>query len=133
MQTWVYAYRDRGIAGIAVKKQTGQPTKLPRDQEAVFLKMLSEADRPLRGRDIVTILEKSFGVRYTVQGAYDLLHRLGYTPLKPRPVNPKKDPDAERQWRQDAPFLSRKFNPSTPTSTWKSGSRMKPGSARKDV
>ena len=133
VQTWVYAYRDHGIAGIAVKKQTGQPTKLPRDQEPAFLERLAQSDRPLRGRDMVAILEESFGVTYTIQGAYDLLHRLEYVPLKPRPVNPKKDADAEQQWRKRAPFLSGASVAGTARNKSKSGSRTKCGSARKDV
>lgn len=133
IQTWVYAYRDHGISGIAVKKQTGQPTKLPRDQESAFLDMLSQSDRPLRGRDMVAILRESFGVTYTLQGAYDLLHRLGYTPLKPRPVNPKKNADHERQWRQSAPFLSKRSGHNTPANKSRSGARMKRDSARKDA
>jgi len=133
VQTWVYAYRDHGIVGIAVKKQTGQPTKLPRDQEPAFLERLAQSDRPLRGRDIAAILQESFGVTYTIQGAYDLLHRLGYAPLKPRPVNPKKDADAEQQWRKRAPFLSKTSARNIPTSKSKSGSRTKRGSAKKDA
>jgi transposase len=133
VQTWVYAYRDHGIAGIAVKKQTGQPTKLPRDQEPAFLDMLAQSDRPLRGRDMVAILQASFGVTYTIQGAYDLLHRLEYVPLKPRPVNPKKDADAEQQWRKRAPFLSGASVVPTARNKSKSGSRTKRGSARKDA
>lgn len=133
VQTWVYAYRDHGIAGIAVKKQTGQPTKLPRDQEPAFLKALAQSDRPLRGQDMVAMLQESFGVTYTIQGAYDLLHRLDYVPLKPRPVNPKKDADAEQQWLKRAPFLSRTSVSNTPTGTSKSGSRTKRGSAKKDA
>ena len=133
VQTWVYAYRDHGIAGIAVKKQTGQPTKLPRDQEPAFLEMLAQSDRPLRGRDMVAILEESFGVTYTLQGAYDLLHRLGYTSLKPRPVNPKKDPAAEAQWLQASPLLSKPSERNILASKSKSGSRTKRGSAKRDA
>jgi transposase len=133
VQAWVYAYRDHGVAGIAVKKQTGQPTKLPRDQEPAFLAKLAQSDRPLRGRDMVAILEESFGVTYTIQGAYDLLHRLEYVPLKPRPVNPKKDADAEQQWRKSAPFLSDASVAGTARNKSKSGSRTKAASARKDA
>jgi transposase len=133
IQRWVYAYRERGLSGIAVIKQTGQPTKLPRDQEPAFRKMLAEADRPLRGLDIVSILKESFGVSYSLQGAYDLLRRLGYGPLKPRPVNPKKQREAEQQWKKEAPFLSGASVVPTARNTSKCGSRTKRGSARRDA
>jgi transposase len=133
IQKWVYAYRDHGLTGLAAKKQTGQPTKLPRVQESAFLAMLAQADRPLRGLDIVAILKESFGVSYTLQGAYDLLHRLEYAPLKPRPVNPKKKPDAEQQWKKDAPLLSKASGGLILTNRSKSGSRTNRGSGKKDA
>ena len=37
VQRWVYFYRDHGLKRIRPLKQTGQPPKLPRDQERAFL------------------------------------------------------------------------------------------------
>lgn len=105
VEDWVYTYRDHGLEAIAPKKQTGQPTKLPRDREAEFIERIESADQPLRGKEIREILEEEFGASYSLQGAYDLLHRLGFEPLQPRPSNPKKDPAAEAAWRRNAPLL----------------------------
>jgi transposase len=133
VQRWVYVYRDRGLDAIGPIKQSGRPTKLPRQQEQAFLDRIRHAGRILRGHDIVEILKQEFGVCYTLQGAYDLLHRLGYEPLKPRPVNPKKDPQAEAAWKQAAPLLSKPSEASTPTKTSRSGSRTSADSARRDA
>ena len=46
----------------------------------------------LRGVDAVRILEAEFGVRYTLDGVYDLLHRLRLSCLVPRPRHRKNDP-----------------------------------------
>ena len=107
VQRWVYAYRDGGLSAIRITPQPGRPTKLPRRHEQALLDRLRQDGRILRGRDIMAILEREFGVCYSLPGAYDLLHRLGYEPLKPRPVNPKKDADDEAVWKQAAPLLSR--------------------------
>lgn len=115
VQRWVYAYRDNGIDGIRVKIQIGQPTKLPREKEPLLLERIDKAPENLRGQDIAAILENEFGVSYTLQGVYDLLHRLNYTPLRPRPVNPKKDIKKQEQWKGDAPFLSDAFKKNGPT------------------
>jgi transposase len=133
VQRWVYTYRDAGLNAVVATRQTGQPTKLPRHQEKVFLHHLTTEQRILRGRDITRILEKHFGVTYTVQGAYDLLHRLGYEPLKPRPVNPKKDPQAEEAFKQASPLLSRPSSGVTATRKSKCGSRMNADSDKKDA
>jgi transposase len=59
----------------------------------------------LRGRDVVAILEREFGVTYSLDGAYDLLERLGYSCLSPRPLHEKADPAAVEQFKQHAPLL----------------------------
>ena len=87
------------------------PTKLPRDQEEAFKPRLdagpTDADGgvcTLRGKDVVRILEQEFGVRYSLDGAYDLLRRLGYACLTPRPRHRKNDPQAMAAWKQDPPL-----------------------------
>jgi len=115
VQSWCYAYRDGGLDAIAVKKQPGRPTKLPREQEEAFKQRMlggptqEDGVCTLRGRDAVRILEQEFGVHYTLDGAYDLLKRLGFSCLKPRPRHRKNDPQAMRQWVSDAPLLSSAF------------------------
>ena len=81
VQTWAYAYRDGGIEAIQPGKAKGAIPKLPRDQEQAFKRrMLAGPTRAdgglctLRGRDAVAILEREFGVKYTLDGAYDLLY-----------------------------------------------------------
>jgi transposase len=114
VQEWVYAYRDGGIEAIKVAKSTGRPTKLPRAREREFkARMLAGpavADGgvcTLRGAEALRILEKEFGVRYTLDGVYDLLRRLGLSCLVPRPRHRKNDPQVMRRWLDDdAPLLS---------------------------
>ena len=115
VQTWAYAYRDRGIEGIAPGKAKGAAPKLPRDQEESFKRRMLAGPTPadggvctLRGKDAVAILHREFGVRYTLDGAYDLMHRLGLSCLKPRPRHRKADEQVQRQWLERAPFLSSK-------------------------
>ena len=113
VQEWVYAYRDGGIDALRPKPRPGRPTKLPREREAAFKARVGGGPGPadggvctLRGRDVVRILEAEFGVRYTLDGAYDLLHRLGYSCLSPRPVHEKNDPVAAQHFKDNAPLLS---------------------------
>ena len=112
VQDWVYAYRDGGIDGLAPKPRPGRPTKLPREREAEFRARLDAGPTAsdggvctLRGRDVVRILAEEFGVGYTLDGAYDLLHRLGYSCLTPRPAHEKNDPVAAQQFKDGAPLL----------------------------
>lgn len=114
VQEWAYAYRDGGVEAIRPGKSSGRPTKLPRDKEQAFrARMLggaTEADGgvcSLRGVDALKILEAEFGARYTLDGVYDLLHRLKLSCLVPRPRHRKNDPQVMQQWLEDAPLLSK--------------------------
>lgn len=112
VQDWVYAYRDGGIDNLLPGKSPGRPTKLPREREAEFRARLGAGPRPadgvctLRGKDVVSILEREFGVKYSLDGAYDLLERLGYSCLTPRPRHEKNDPAAVAEFKEQSPLLS---------------------------
>jgi transposase len=54
----------------------------------------------LRGEDIRRILADEFGVVRSLQATYDLLHRLGFEPLRPRPAHPKGDPAARAAFKK---------------------------------
>jgi transposase len=110
VQEWAYRYRDGGVDGLRPGKSTGRPPKLPRDREAAFKARVlagpTDADGgvcSLRAEDARRILDREFGARYTLQGVYDLLGRLGVSCLVPRPRHPKNDPAAAAEWVEKAP------------------------------
>ena len=111
VQDWVYAYRDGGVDAVQPGPRPGRTPKLPRDREAELKARLDAGPRPgdyvctLRGRDVAAILEREFGVKYSLDGAYDLLERLGYSCLSPRPLHEKSDPQQIQQFKQHAPLL----------------------------
>ena len=137
VQRWAYAYRDGGLEAIAIKPQPGRPPTLPPEQHQAFRQRVLDGPRDedgvctLRGRDFQRILEQEFGASYSLQGVYDLLHRLDLSVLVPRPQHRKADPEAQRQWVERAPFLSSKSASNTPTSKSPSGFRTRPASANK--
>jgi len=135
VQRWAYAYRDGGIDAIAVKKQPGARPLLSIAQQQRLRERLLAGPRPedgvcvLRGRDVVRILEKEFGQPYSLNGVYDLLHRLGFSSLRPRARHRKNDPAAMEEFKKSAPLLSRTSGTGVPASRSRSGSRTRPGSA----
>lgn len=135
VQTWAYAYRDGGLAALHPRKPPGRRAKLTPEQDAQLQARLDAGPRPadgvcaLRGKDIQRLLEQEFGVTYTLDGVYDVLRRLGYRPLRPRPRHRKNDPAALAEFEARAPLLSSRCSRPTPSSASRSGSKMKPGSA----
>ena len=90
----------------------GRPPKLTAEQERLLKARIDAGPRDgdgacaLRGRDVCRIVEREFGVVHTVGGIYDVLRRLGYSSLVPRPRHRKNDPDAVRRFvERDAPLL----------------------------
>jgi transposase len=113
VQAWVRRYNGEGVAGLWDRPRPGQPTKLRRDQQEAFRQRMlagpTAADGglcTLRGRDAQRILAQEFGAPYSLGGAIDLLHRLGFSCLRPRPRHRQNDPPAMQRWLERAPFLS---------------------------
>jgi transposase len=106
VQQWVSKYNQQGIVGLKDKPRPGTPTKLPRKKELKFRKRIeagpTKADgvSVLNGPAIRRILECEFGILYSRQGLYDLLHRLGYSCLCPRPQHEKADPQIQAEFKK---------------------------------
>lgn len=109
IQQWVHKYNKQGIAGLKDKPRPGTPPKLPRKKELKFRKRIEagpiKADHVsvLNGPVIRQILEREFGVLYSRQGLYDLLHRLGYSCLCPRPQHEKANPQLQAEFKKTSP------------------------------
>ncbi|MCP4612694.1 MAG: helix-turn-helix domain-containing protein [Planctomycetes bacterium] len=106
IQQWVHKYNKESIAGLRDKPRPGTPTKLPRKKEIKLKKRIAagptKADgvSVLNGPAIRRILEREFGVLYSRQGLYDLLHRLGYSCLCPRPQHEKAKPQLQAEFKK---------------------------------
>lgn len=116
VQRWAYAYRDSGIQALQAKRRGGSRPRLdPQEQQRLLQRVqagpLTEVDEgvcTLRGKDVQRILQSEFGKHYSLGGAYDLLHRIGFSCLRPRPRHPKSDPILMTQWLDGAPLFPRK-------------------------
>lgn len=114
VQRWCYAYRDHGLAGLEPKVQSGRPHRLATTQQPAFKQRILDGPTQddgvctLRGVDAQRILQDEFGVSYSLNGVYKLLHQLNLSVLVPRPEHRKAEPEAMAKWVERAPFLSKK-------------------------
>jgi len=138
VQRWVYAYRDGGLAALVAKRRGGSKARLSAGQAQQFIARIkagpTETDGgvcTLRGKDAQRILRAEFGVAYSLNGAYQIMHRHGLACLKPRPRHRKHDAQGQQAWRDSAPFLSKPCATNTPSNRLKSGSRTKHASDNK--
>lgn len=137
VQRWVYVYRDGGIDAIKAKKQPGSKPRLTPEEQALLVARIQAGPKPedgvctLRGLDLVRIIQSEFGKVYSLNGVYELLHRLGFSSLRPRPRHRKNDPAAMEAFKASAPLLSSELGKKTRARRSKSGSRTKRGSANR--
>lgn len=111
---WAARYRRGGLAALLPRRQPGRRPLLTPQQETRLRQRLdagatgADGVCTLRGRDVVRIIEAEFGVTHTLGGIYDVLKRLGYSSLAPRPRHRKNDPAAAAKFvAEAAPLLRR--------------------------
>jgi len=137
VRAWVARYNTGGVDALIDRPGRGRHKPLTDDQEQQLKDRLrtgpTEADGvcALRGEDVRRILEDEFGVVRCLQAVYDLLHRLGFEPLRPRPRHPKADPAAQDRFKRAFPSGSPRSQPLTPGRGSRCGSRTRRGSARR--
>jgi transposase len=108
IQKWVKRYNYGSIEELKDKPRPGQPTKLPAQMEEAFCQRIQagplEQDgvSVLNGPAIKRLMEREFGVVYSLWGVYSLLHRLRLSCLCPRPQHEKADPDAQQEFKKSS-------------------------------
>ena len=136
VRTWAARYNADGAGGLEDLAGRGRDGPLDPEQAARLVDRLrvgpTEADGvcTLRGEDVRRILREEFGVARSLQAVYDLLHRLGLEPLRPRPRHPEADAAAQEAFKKNSPIGSPPSPPGTPASASRSGSRTRRDSAR---
>lgn len=101
VQVWVRQYNVEGPDSLKEQPHTGRPPRLSGPELIRFGRRVDAAPTPEEGRatlyglDYQRILKDEFGVLLSLQAVYDLLHRLGFSSLMPRPQH--KDADEELQ------------------------------------
>lgn len=92
---WVARYNAGGPAALLDRPGRGRKGPVDADRVEELKARLragpTAADGvcTLRGADVRRILADEFGVVRSLAATYDLLHRLGFEPLRPRPRHPK--------------------------------------------
>lgn len=137
IQQWVAKYNAGGIDELTDKPRSGRPTLLSEGQQKQLAARVAAGPRE---DDVVSVfsaaaidelVEREFGVVYSLRGIQMVLNRLGFSYQCPRPRHEKSDPQAQEAFKKTSRTGWLKSLPTTPTSASKSTSRTKPGSASK--
>src|SRR4051794_24570378 len=102
----VAQYNRGGIEALREQPRPGRPRSLAPEHYPRLKQRLEAPPRPedgvcaLRAADVRRILEREFGVTMGRQAVYDLLHRLGYSDLMPRPHHEDANPEVQAFFKE---------------------------------
>ncbi len=106
VKNWVAQYNRGGIEALRERPRAGRPPSLAPEH---YPRLRQRLEAPptiedgvctLRAADVRRILEHEFGVLMGRQAVYDLLHRLGYSDLMPRPHHEQANPEVQAFFKE---------------------------------
>ena len=110
LRDWVHRYNENGADGLKSRPSPGRPPFLTELQMAELHELVVKGpdlatDKVVRWRcvDLLTVVKQRFSVEVHESTIGTWLHQLGLTRLQPRPVHPKKDPEAEATFKKTSP------------------------------
>jgi transposase len=119
LRDWVHRYNEAGIGGLKSRRHPGRAPLLTPLQKAKLLDLVIAGPDPeingvvrwrcvdLRAEVLRAEVERRFSVKVHVNTVGVWLHELGLTRLQPRPVHPKKDPEAAATFKKTSPLWSK--------------------------
>lgn len=108
-QRWVARFNEFGLEGLADRRGAQERLPLTVEQQEAMRRRLDAGPLPedvvcsLRGADVKRILAEEFGVLRSLSAVYKILHRLGYSCLRPRPRHRKADLQAQEEFQRALP------------------------------
>lgn len=112
VRNWVHWYEDEGVNGLW-DGRTGRKCRLgEKELELLKRKVLSgpkarEEKSGYIGEDVQRILKEEYGVLYSLDGVYYLMHnQLNLSHIKPRPAHRKARPEEQDAFKKSSPNWS---------------------------
>jgi transposase len=106
LRDWVIRFNAEGVAGLRDRPRSGRPPFLDEGQMAAFKAIVLRGPHPERdgvcswtARDLGRLVEERFGASYSENGMLDLLHGLGLSWQKTRPVHPEANLKAQQAFK----------------------------------
>lgn len=110
LRDWVHRYNQEGVEGLKTRPIPGRTPFLTEPQSAELYELVVKGpdlatDKVVRWRcvDLLEVVKRRFSVEVHESTIGKWLRRLKLTRLQPRPVHPKKDPEAETAFKKTSP------------------------------
>jgi putative transposase len=109
LRDWVIRFNAEGIEGLRDRPRSGRPPWLDDGQLAAFKALVLRGPDPerdgvssWRAKDLCRIVEQRCGVSYSENGMLRLLHDLGLSWQKARPLHPEADRQAQARFKKNS-------------------------------
>jgi transposase len=110
LRDWVIRFNAEGVEGLRDRPKSGRPTWLDDGQLATLKALVLRGPDPerdgvstWRAKDLCRMVEERFGVSYTENGLLRVLHELGLSWQKARPIHPEADRKAQERFKKNSP------------------------------
>ena len=118
LRDWVHRYNALGVEGLKSRHSPGPPPALSEQQMAELRELVIKGPDPeihkvVRWRcvDLKAEVARRFSVEVHENTISRWLNEMGLTRLQPRPVHPKKDPEAEAAFKKTLSTWSERRSP----------------------
>lgn len=113
---WVMTYVDKGVEGLRPKKYPGRKSFLNPDQEHRLSKIIENGPEAFgldtgvwTGPIVRDVIERRFKIKYSVEQARRILHKLGFSIQYPKQVLSEASQAAQDHWlRHVLPAIKKK-------------------------
>ena len=118
VQQWIAKYNRGGIEALLDRPRSGRPALLNAGQQKQLARRIENGPTEndpvcvFTGPAVEELVGREFGVLYSLRGIQQLLRRLGFSYVCPRPVHEKSDPKAQEAFKK----TSRKHWNKSPSS-----------------
>jgi transposase len=109
LRDWVLRFNQAGVEGLHDRPRRGRPSFLTEGQLATFKAWVLRGPDPERdgrsswtAKDLCRLIEDRFSVSYSENGMLRLLHDLGLSWQKTRPVHPRADTKAQQAFKKSS-------------------------------
>jgi transposase len=113
LRNWVHRYNEQGLAGLSDKTgNVGPKPLLSPEQEAEVAEWVRRGPDPVehgvvrwRRADLARAIAAKWGVQLAERSMSDVLRRMGFRRLVPRPRHPGHDAAAQASFKATSPPL----------------------------
>jgi transposase len=109
LRDWVIRFNAEGVEGLRDRPKSGRPTWLDEGQMASLRALVLRGPDPerdgvstWRAKDLCRIVKERSGVAYSENGMLRLLHDLGLSWQKARPIHPEANLKAQARFKKNS-------------------------------